>query len=189
MTGREPLHGAGDANSGSVGRNLQQRMRASVAMIAPVIVPRVVWIPWLIWIGLLVVAGVASSRAVTAISGFNADLTRFESLRGVVALLKYVLPAMLLIIVDWTLLRSERAVRRDRMLLLVMPFIAFAALSLVDWWVLGDAYHSYRLRTGGFAAEFSGVGFYMLFAYPIAIALTVVNAAVLRATQRRRVRG
>jgi len=112
----------------------------------------------------------------------EAALREHDTVYQVLGWYKYGAALLLLVIADRAVLWRERVGWR-RVLLLWSPLLVFCFYSYLQWAVLGDARMRYLQRHDQWAGGFSGAVIVMAFVWPLAFAVTAVNALLVRHRQ------
>ncbi|MBV9109468.1 MAG: hypothetical protein JO306_08695 [Gemmatimonadetes bacterium] len=137
-------------------------------------------------IGAVLLAGFAMTQlAGNAWSG--SDLKSADLAYQVVGWGKYIAGVRLLYLGDRATLRHGY-LGAKRLALLWLPLLLFVVYGYLQWTVIGGARTHYLQRTGHWEGGFSEPALFMAFAYPVAFALTAVNAIWIQRQQRHIVR-
>lgn len=137
----------------------------------------------LMTLGALLFAG----WGVTTLSGSVYDEDRLRSWNlayQVIGWGKYLAFARLLYIADRVAIRHDY-IGWKRVVLLWLPLVLFVAYSYLQWVVLNDARVGYLQRTGEWDGSLAGSTTYMVFVYPVAFAISAVNALWIQRRQLR----
>jgi hypothetical protein len=124
--------------------------------------------------------------AMTTLAGnawSESDLRSADLAYQVVGWGKYLAGARLLYLGDRAVLRHGY-LGAKRLALLWLPLLLFVAYGYLQWGVIGGARTHYLQRTGHWDGGFRAPGLFMAFAYPVAFALSAVNAIWIQRRQR-----
>jgi hypothetical protein len=133
-------------------------------------------------IGAVLLAGFA----VTTLAGnsySDSDLKSADLAYQVVGWGKYVAGARLLYLGGRATLRHGY-IGAKRFALLWLPLLLFVVYGYVQWVVIGEARMHYLQRTGHWDGGFSEPTLFMAFVYPVAFALSAVNAIWVQRRER-----
>lgn len=131
-------------------------------------------------------AALAAGFAVTTLAGSAwsaSDLASANLAYHVVGWGKYLAAARLLYLADRATLRHGY-IGPKRLALLWLPLLLFVLYGYLQWGVIGGARMHYLQRTGHWDGGFSEPTLFMAFAYPIAFALSAINAIWIQRRQR-----
>jgi hypothetical protein len=137
----------------------------------------------LITVGAVLLAGFG----VTTLSGrtyVESDLRSADLVYQILGWGKYVAALRLIWLGDRATLKHGYIGWR-RMALLWVPLLLFIFYSYLQWVMLGGARNAYLQRTGHTGGEYTAPTLYMAFWYPVAFALTAINALWIQRRQLR----
>lgn len=114
----------------------------------------------------------------------DGSVSEFQVVYDTLGWAKYGALLLLLWLADRAVLWRER-LGWKRTLLLFSPFALFCVAAYFQWVVMGDALREYLVRNGRPEGGAAGATFYMAVVFPLAFALTGLNAWFIQRRQLR----
>lgn len=108
----------------------------------------------------------------------------FNAVNSVLAASKYLVSVIILVMVDYLIIRKQHLGVRKGVLLWI-PFVAFVIFAIVHWGFVGDAYIHYMQRHELWTGGFSGAVIYMALSYPIAFGISLGNHLLVSLYQKK----